>query len=87
MSIALHSGFRATESYLAGRSAPEFQAGLHHQLRQSIGLATIVSRLLVGLPALATALPMLPLAMRSVARRTRIPLDAADMAALQMERA
>lgn len=79
MAIALHSGVLAAEMYLAGESAEEYQRRLAMQLRQGMRLAGVVSRAMVSPAGQRLALgllPALPPAMRWIAGRTRIPLQA-----------
>ncbi len=74
MSIALHSGMRAARMFLAGDTAGVYQATLARELRVPVGVATVVSRLLVGAPAMASVARRLPGVMRQVALWTRVPM-------------
>ncbi|MFP5237317.1 MAG: NAD(P)/FAD-dependent oxidoreductase [Acidobacteriota bacterium] len=76
MSIALHSAALATECFLRGGSAAEYQAGLVRDLRGGMGLATGLSRLMVtvaGQRMAPAALAVAPGMLGAIARRTRIP--------------
>ena len=76
MSIALHSGRRAAALYLAGASASAFQHDLHQTVRRQVGLATIVSRLMVaglGQRLAAHVVHAWPGVIPALARRTRLP--------------
>jgi flavin-dependent dehydrogenase len=73
MSIALHSAAVAAELYLRGGTPWEFAARLQKELRAPIALATTLSRLMVGAPALAHLLRAWPPLLRVVAGRTRVP--------------
>ena len=74
MAIALHSGVQAARLFLAGGSAQQYQAKLFHQLSLPVSLATVVSRVLVGAPALAAMVRRVPGVVAQVASNTRIPL-------------
>jgi menaquinone-9 beta-reductase len=83
MAIAMHSGARAAEMYLAGCSVEEYQRRLAGELQRGMRLACAVSSAMVNpaaqwmmrgsLPGLASALPG---AMRWIAAATRIPTRA-----------
>jgi hypothetical protein len=76
MSIALHSGALAAEMFLAGESSRQYSMRLRHQLRRSMGLATLLSRAMVtdaGRNLAPIALSLFPRAMRSITAWTRIP--------------
>ncbi len=74
MSIALHSGVRAARMFLAGDTAGVYQATLARELRVPVGVATAVSRALVGAPGMVSVVRRLPGVMRQVALRTRVPM-------------
>ncbi len=76
MSIALHSAALATEMYLTGDSAEQYNHRLHAQLSRGMGLATCLSRSMVTKAGRSLALFGLsgfPNAMRWIAASTRIP--------------
>ncbi len=76
MAIALHSGALAAEMYLSGASAGEYQQKLRSQLRKSMHLATLLSRVMVtssGRALASHSLPLLPGAIQWIAGSTRIP--------------
>ena len=79
MSIALHSGALAAETYLAGASEAEYQRALVRQLRPGMKLAVALSRACVHpIPRHAApfALSVFPQAMAWIAAATRIPTAA-----------
>jgi len=76
MSIALHSAALATEMYLAGESADQYNHMLHAQLSRGMDLATCLSRSMVtkaGRSLALFGLSLFPKAMRWIAASTRIP--------------
>ena len=76
MSIALHSAALATEMYLAGESAEQYNHKLHAQLSRGMSLATGLSRFIVtkaGRGLALIGLSLFPNAMRWIAASTRIP--------------
>jgi flavin-dependent dehydrogenase len=76
MSIALHSAALATEMYLAGESADQYNHRLHAQLSRGMDLATCLSRSMVtkaGRSLALFGLSVFPNAMRWIAASTRIP--------------
>jgi flavin-dependent dehydrogenase len=76
MAIALHSGVLAAGMYMGGKSSDQFQQVLSKQLRSSMSLAVVLSRLMVSAAGQAMAplaLTILPQAMGWIARSTRIP--------------
>ena len=76
MSIALHSAALATEMYLAGESAEQYNHRLHAQLSRGMGLATRLSRSMVtkaGRILALFGLSLFPNALRWIAASTRIP--------------
>jgi flavin-dependent dehydrogenase len=76
MSIALHSAALATEMYLAGESAGQYNRRLHAQLRRGMSLATLLSRIMVtraGRNLAPFGLSSFPSAMRWIAASTRVP--------------
>jgi flavin-dependent dehydrogenase len=79
MSIALHSAALATEMYLAGESAEQYNHRLHAQLSLEMKLATGLSRTMVtsaGRSLALCGLTLFPNAMRWIAASTRIPKQA-----------
>jgi flavin-dependent dehydrogenase len=79
MSIALHSAALASEMYLAGDSAKQYNHRLHAQLSRGMGLATLLSRSMVtkaGRNLVLFGLAAFPNAMRWIAASTRIPKGA-----------
>jgi len=79
MSIALHSAALATEMYLAGESAEQYNHRLHAQLSRGMSLATHLSRSMVtkaGRSMALFCLSLFPNAMRWIAASTRIPKQA-----------
>jgi len=79
MSIALHSVALATEMYLTGDSAEQYNQRLHAQLSPGMGLATCLSRSMVtkaGRRLALFGLAVYPDAMRLIAASTRIPREA-----------
>jgi flavin-dependent dehydrogenase len=76
MSIALHSASLATEMYLTGNSAEQYNHRLHAQLSRGMGLATCLSRSMVTKAGRILALfgfAAFPNAMQWIAASTRIP--------------
>jgi len=76
ISIALHSGALAAQTFLAGKRAADYHHRLHHQLRRGLSLATRLSQAAVTRPGRALALPLLSLlpgGMQWIAGSTRIP--------------
>jgi flavin-dependent dehydrogenase len=76
MSIALHSAALASEMYLNGDSAEQYNHRLHAQLSRGMGLATLLSRSMVtkaGRNLVLFGLAAFPNAMRWIAASTRIP--------------
>jgi flavin-dependent dehydrogenase len=76
MSIALHSAALATEMYLAGESAGQYNRRLHAQLRRGMSLATLLSQTMVtgaGRNLATFGLSLFPSAMRWIAASTRVP--------------
>jgi len=76
ISIALHSGALAAQTFLAGESVAGYLRLLEKQLRRSMWLATQLSQAAVTRPGRAIALPLLslvPHAMQWIAGATRIP--------------
>jgi flavin-dependent dehydrogenase len=76
MSIALHSAALATEMYLAGKSADQYNHRLQAQLSRGMDLATCLSRSMVtkaGRSLALFGLSVFPNAMRWIAASTRIP--------------
>jgi flavin-dependent dehydrogenase len=88
MAIAMHSAALAAEMLVAGRSIDEYQRALSGQLQVGMRVATALSRLMAspiaGFVAPA-AMSVLPLALRSIARATRIPARALVMEKLTEE--
>ena len=79
MSIALHSAALATEMYLTGESAEQYNHRLHAQLNRGMDLATCLSRTMVtkaGCSLALFGLSVFPNAMRWIAASTRIPKQA-----------
>ena len=79
MSIALHSAALATEMYLAGESAEQYNYRLHAQLTRGMSLATGLSQSMVtkaGSSLALLGLSLFPNAMRWIAASTRIPKPA-----------
>jgi menaquinone-9 beta-reductase len=79
ISIALHSAALATQIFLAGGSAGDYESALGGQLRRSMMLATWISKAGVTRAGRAAALPLLalvPNTMGWVAAATRIPASA-----------
>jgi flavin-dependent dehydrogenase len=79
MSIALHSAAVASEMYMAGESAQQYNHRLHAQLSRGMGLATFLSRSMVtkaGRSLALFGLSVFPNAMRWIAASTRIPKQA-----------
>ncbi len=79
MSIALHSAALATEMYLAGDSAEQYNHRLHAQLSRGMDLATFLSKSMVtevGSSMALLGLSLFPNAMRWIAASTRIPQQA-----------
>jgi len=78
LALALHSGRLAAHTLLARQSAHHFHAELHKQLRNQLGLATILSRALVSQPQqtlLALTARIFPSTLRAVASHTRLPSE------------
>jgi flavin-dependent dehydrogenase len=76
MSIALHSAALAAEMYLAGERADAYHRKLRAQLRGGMGLATLLSRVMVsgvGRGLAPWGLAVFPGAMQWIAQSTRIP--------------
>jgi menaquinone-9 beta-reductase len=76
MAIALHSAALAVETLLAGGDVHEYQRALGAQLRSGIRIATALSRLMASRAAHSVApvaMALLPMALGSIARATRIP--------------
>jgi len=76
ISIALHSAVLAAKMFLDGDCASRFHGVLRAQLRGSMALATLLSRVAVtsaGGTAALRAARMSPRIMRSIAAATRIP--------------
>ncbi len=83
MSIALHTASRAAALLLAGATAAELRRELQNTLRRQVLLAAAVSRLLVSPPARALgglARPLLPAVLPWLARATRVPPEALQIA-------
>lgn len=76
ISIALHSAHLAAEHYLAGRNADDYQQHLYAQLRRPVGVATMVSRLMIAAPAIGQGIRLWPGLLSAITRRTRIPTGA-----------
>jgi len=79
MSIALHSAALATEMYLDGESAEQYNRRIHAQLSRGMSLATCLSRTIVtkaGCSLALFGLSLFPNAMRWIAASTRIPKQA-----------
>jgi flavin-dependent dehydrogenase len=76
MSIALHSAEVATQIYLNGGSSVEFTARLRGELRASMAVATMTSRLMIAAPVLAHLLHAWPPLLRVLANHTRVPQTA-----------
>ena len=79
MSIALHSAALASETYLAGESAEQYNHRLHAQLSRGMSFATDLSRFIVtkaGRGLALFGLSLFPNAMRWIAASTRIPKQA-----------
>jgi flavin-dependent dehydrogenase len=75
MSIALHSGRLAAETYLNGGTAADYQTNLYSQVKRQLALATMLSRALVWAPTrqvLGLSAGIWPGALTLVARHTRI---------------
>ncbi|GAA3759344.1 hypothetical protein GCM10022270_17130 [Terriglobus aquaticus] len=70
--IALHCGALAAACMLRGDGAPAYQRRLHRQVSTRVGLATGISRLMVGHPAASDCLRVFPGLLRTVAMLTRI---------------
>ncbi len=73
MSIALHTGMLAARMYLEGATAREFQRRVGAELRRQVGLATWISRGMVGVPrVMAGVVRVWPGVLGVVAKGTRI---------------
>ncbi len=82
ISIALHSAALATQMFLAGHSAADYNCTLRAQLTRSMTIATGLSRAAVtgaGRTAALAALSLAPSAIRWVATSTRIPQSSLDL--------
>lgn len=73
ISIALHSAHLASGMYLRGAQSAEFARRLHGELRSSVHLATMLSRMMIAAPVLAHAVHLWPPVLRHLATHTRIP--------------
>ena len=73
MAIALHSGALAATHFLGGGNAPTYQRKLRRQLGARLRLATLMSRILVGLPRAAQVVRLYPGLLAAIASATRIP--------------
>jgi flavin-dependent dehydrogenase len=76
MSIALHSGALAAETYLNGESPETYLRRLRSELHQGMSLGTLLSRAMVsraGQKIAPFALTLLPRAIDWIATATRIP--------------
>lgn len=86
MSIALHSARLAAACFLRGENAGRYHDRLRRDVRRSIGLATLLSRALVGRQSLQPLLPLaarrLPGLITGLAAATRIPPAALRRAGL-----
>ena len=82
ISIALHSARLAAAMYLRDEPSTEFARRLHRELRNSVRLATMLSRLMIALPVLAQTVQLWPAVLSHLATRTRIPTAAWSPAAL-----
>jgi flavin-dependent dehydrogenase len=79
MSIALHSAALATEMYLTGNSAEQYNRRLHAQLNRGMDIATCLSRSMItkaGRNLALFGLSVFPDIMRWIASSTRIPKQA-----------
>ncbi len=90
ISIALHSAALATQMFLSGASAADYNLTLRAQLTRSMTLATWLSRAAVtgaGRHAALSILPRLPNALRWIAASTRIPQSSLVMGECGLEEA
>lgn len=79
ISIALHSASLAAQMRLLGNTPDEYISALRRQLRQSMRLATCLSRAMVttlGRGSAPTVLSCVPGTMRFIAAATRVPRSA-----------
>lgn len=76
ISIAVHSAQVAAELYLRGGTAAQLSQRLHTELRGSISLATVISRLMIATPELVHLVRVLPSLLRFLAIYTRVPESA-----------
>ncbi|HVX57117.1 MAG TPA: hypothetical protein VHA37_05275, partial [Candidatus Saccharimonadales bacterium] len=76
MAIALHTAALAVACFLGGRRGEDYQRLLASQLRRGMAISIAISRLMAS-PAAGVIAPaataLLPLALGSIARATRIP--------------
>lgn len=73
ISIALHSAQRAADLYLRGAASIELAQCLSTELRNSVSIATALSRAMIAAPVLAQAVRLYPPLLRHFATHTRIP--------------
>jgi menaquinone-9 beta-reductase len=82
ISIALHSARLAAGMYLRNEPSAKFARLLSGELRNSVQLATTLSRLMIAMPVLAHAAQLWPAMLSHLATRTRIPTAAWSSAVL-----
>lgn len=88
MSIALHSGSLAARMFLLGKSAEEYVRSVADDVRNSMRIASALSRAMVtasGRMLAPSVLSILPDAMRRIASWTRIPDQALLLTAIPGE--
>lgn len=76
MAIALHSGVRAGQAFARGVSAEVYQCELADEVRRGVGVAVVLSRLMVGWPGAISLVRSWPGLLPRLARSTRIPTTA-----------
>ena len=76
MSIAFHSAQVAAEIYTRGGTSAELTARLHKELNRSVHLATLISRLMIGVPWLSFVVRVCPSLLSAFASHTRVPRNA-----------
>jgi flavin-dependent dehydrogenase len=87
MSIALHSGALAAQTFVAGKSAEQYHQELCAHLQRGMSLATGLSRAMVsraGRLLAPVGLSLFPGAMSWIAQSTRIPQGALSQAVQEM---
>ena len=80
MAIALYTGYRAAQLYLAGSTSASFHREIRDQFERRLYFVTMLSRLLIAIPSLAQSVRLWPAVLPKLFTVTRVPSAAIQAA-------